>query len=59
MGYAQFFWVIGLICIHSLDTEDGIALSRSPANVPSDEGIIKVLELWSRIVNVDARERID
>lgn len=45
--------------MQSTDTEDGSDMSRRQVNVPSHEGIIKVLELWSRIIKVDERERVD
>jgi hypothetical protein len=48
-----------LIFTHISDTENGTDLYRTHVNVPSHEGIIKLLELWSRLGPVQESERPD
>jgi hypothetical protein len=53
------FTIAKLKHLYAIDTESGGDIYRPQTSVPSHEGIIKVLELWSRISNVHESERID
>lgn len=57
--YRKVYSIFELTLWNQIDTENGSDIYRTHVNIPSHEGIIRVLELWSRLGHVQEHEYPD